>query len=115
MLLRCSLVLALLCFASVSKGAVLRSRTLPYDFEPVQAAPADMMITLVIGLQSTDREGLLAVLGEVSHPANPKYGQHLSKAEVSVRLIISSHSLMSRWMTGGAIRRAYVSRPGGCG
>ncbi|RDX44637.1 subtilisin-like protein [Lentinus brumalis] len=42
-----------------------------------------MMLTLVIGLQSTDREGLLAVLGEVSHPASPKYGQHLSKAEVA--------------------------------
>ncbi|KAI0682339.1 subtilisin-like protein [Cerioporus squamosus] len=65
MLLRCSLALVLLCFSSVTLGMKLRT------------------ITLAIGLRSSDPEGLHAALSDVSHPASPRYGEHLSKADVT--------------------------------
>ncbi|KAI0696988.1 peptidase S8/S53 domain-containing protein [Cerioporus squamosus] len=114
MLLRCPLVLVLLCFSSVSLGRMLRPRTLPHRFEFVRVAPAERTITLAIGLRSSDPEGLHAALSDVSHPASPRYGEHLSKADVTRFVAPTADGLaaVTSWLARHNITPATTSPSG---
>ncbi|KAB5591885.1 Tripeptidyl-peptidase I [Ceratobasidium theobromae] len=57
-------------------------RGVPSGWSKVARAPAEHKIDLRIGLKQARMDDLLAILGEVSDPANAHYGKHLSKSEV---------------------------------
>ena len=54
------------------------------QFVPMQAASPGSSIELTLGLPASNMEGLHAALMDVSDPKSPKYGKHLSKAEVGL-------------------------------
>jgi tripeptidyl-peptidase-1 len=55
-------------------------REVPAGWTAVARAPAEHKIELRIGLKQARMTDLLSILGEVSDPANVRYGKHLSKA-----------------------------------
>lgn len=55
-------------------------RGVPSGWSKVTRAPAEHKIDLRIGLKQARMNDLLAILGEVSDPANAHYGKHLSKS-----------------------------------
>ncbi|KAJ7065361.1 peptidase S8/S53 domain-containing protein [Mycena amicta] len=54
----------------------------PGGWEYHSAPPADHLLELRIGLKQDKIDELIKALYEVSDPAHPKYGQHLSKEDV---------------------------------
>ena len=54
----------------------------PTGFAKAGAAPADTTVNLRIALARSDTDGLIDTLMAVSEPDSPKYGQHLTIAEV---------------------------------
>ena len=66
------------------------SRIVPAaGFAPVAAATSSHVLDMRVRLAQRDPEGLRDALMAVSTPGNPRYGQHLSKAEVCVGRILS--------------------------
>ena len=59
--------------SSIPSGFSLNAKALVLD---------DHILHLTIGLPSNNVEALHSTLLDVSDPSSPKYGQHLSKAEV---------------------------------
>ena len=57
------------------------------NFVPLHPASPESTVTLTFALPPNNSDGLHAALMDVSDPASPKYGKHLSKSEVSERLI----------------------------
>ncbi|CAE7219215.1 unnamed protein product [Rhizoctonia solani] len=57
-------------------------REVPSGWTLVSRAPAEHNIDLRIGLKQGRMTELLSILGEVSDPANARYGKHLSKEDV---------------------------------
>ncbi|KAI8970653.1 subtilisin-like protein [Trametes punicea] len=54
----------------------------PSGFTLVEPAPADATLKLRFALAQNDPDGLISALYDVSDPASPTYGQHLTKMEV---------------------------------
>lgn len=61
---------------------VHETQELPAGFSRQGPAPADTMLSMRIALTSTDVDGLIKALMDVSTPSNPSYGQHLTKEQV---------------------------------
>jgi tripeptidyl-peptidase-1 len=61
-----------------------RRIAVPSGFVHSGSVPAGEEITLRIALTSTDMAGLEKTVYEISDPANAKYGQHLTPAEVRI-------------------------------
>ena len=68
---------------------VLESRSsLPAGFVKEGPAPSDAVLTMHIALKQNNPEGLTKALLDVSTPGNELYGQHLTKEEVRVVLLL---------------------------
>ena len=56
--------------------------SMPSGFTSLGPASPDQTLKLRFALSQTDPEGLISALYDVSDPASPNYGKHLSKVEV---------------------------------
>ena len=71
-------------FALFIGARALENTAKPHpNFVPLHAASPDATVTLTFALPPTNIDGLHAALMDVSDPASPNYGKHLSKSEVS--------------------------------
>ncbi|EUC55873.1 tripeptidyl-peptidase, partial [Rhizoctonia solani AG-3 Rhs1AP] len=83
-------VLPILALAALAAGSPVSQdfttrhvlREVPSGWTVVARAPAEHNVELRIGLKQGRMTDLLSILGEVSDPANPRYGKHLSKEDV---------------------------------
>ncbi|QDS69534.1 hypothetical protein FKW77_007609 [Venturia effusa] len=84
-----------------NKYAVKSSHHVPRDWKRVAPAPADLIINLQIGLRQGKADEVLQTLKEVSDPRHPRYGQHLSNAEVTelVKPTLETSRLVDSWLT----------------
>ncbi|KAI0674042.1 subtilisin-like protein [Trametes maxima] len=82
-----ALALSPLIFAEPSLGTGTTQyhetrSSIPTGFKLLGSADPAQSLTLTFGLAQNDEEGLIDALYDVSDPASPNYGRHLSKAEV---------------------------------
>jgi tripeptidyl-peptidase-1 len=77
----------------------------PNGWQRLSAAPADHIIHLRIGLPQSRFDELEKHLYEVSDPYHPRYGQHLSKAEVDALVAPKKESLdlVDEWLASFGI------------
>ncbi|PCH42075.1 subtilisin-like protein [Wolfiporia cocos MD-104 SS10] len=87
----------------------------PRGWDKVRPAPANHTIELRIGLQRPNVHNLEQHLLEVSDPFHPRYGQHLSKAEVEA--LIEPHPISSQlvddWLASHEISEEQITRTPG--
>ncbi|KAI0646040.1 subtilisin-like protein [Trametes meyenii] len=75
-------VLAEPSLAGISAVQYHESRSsIPPSFTSIGPADPIQSLTLILGLAQNDAHGLVNALYDVSDPASPNYGRHLSKAE----------------------------------
>ncbi|CAE6421473.1 unnamed protein product [Rhizoctonia solani] len=101
-------VLPVLALAALAAGSPVSQdfttrhtlREVPSGWTAVARAPAEHNIDLRVGLKQARMTDLLAVLGEVSDPANARYGKHLSKDDVDKLVAPRSESVESveQWL-----------------
>lgn len=89
--------LLVLTLASLALGNPLGRRSMkvhesrreaPSSFMKRGAAPTESVLKLRIALAQNDPDGLTKALMDVSDPASPSYGQHLTKEEVRLRRFV---------------------------
>ena len=61
---------------------VHETQKVPRGFSQKGPASAETVLNMRIALTSTDVDGLIRALMDVSTPSNPSYGQHLTKEQV---------------------------------
>ncbi|KAI0059034.1 subtilisin-like protein [Artomyces pyxidatus] len=86
-------------------------KTVPQNWECEGSAPEGTTIDLRIALKPHREEALVEALYEVSDPAHPKYGAHLSKAEVAALVAPhpDTHELVHSWLAHHGIPSSSVS------
>jgi len=92
--------------------AIMESVLAPRGWTKVRPARPDHMIELRIGLPQSNFSALEQHLYEVSDPFHPRYGQHLSKAEVEA--LVAPHpdsvDMVNEWLTSHGIAEDALSR-----
>ncbi|RWA11315.1 hypothetical protein EKO27_g3791 [Xylaria grammica] len=88
-----------------SSYSVKDTHNVPRGWTKVARAPADHVMDLQIGLTQSNFEELEKQLYEVSDPAHPKYGQHLSADEVEelVKPTKETSDLVHEWLGDNGI------------
>ncbi|RPD57829.1 family S53 protease [Lentinus tigrinus ALCF2SS1-7] len=83
-------------------------------FVPLHSTPSDSAVTLTLALPPTNIEGLHTALYDVSNPASPKYGKHLSKAEVEAFVAPKPESIkaVTNWLATHDLKPEVVSSSG---
>ncbi|KAG8712539.1 hypothetical protein FRC11_014906, partial [Ceratobasidium sp. 423] len=107
-------VLPVLALAALAAGSPVSQdfstrhalREVPSGWTAVARAPAEHNIDLRIGLKQARMTELLAILGEVSDPANARYGKHLSKDDVDKLVAPRSESVESveQWLRSHGVQ-----------
>ncbi|MCJ1390580.1 hypothetical protein MMC18_003440 [Xylographa bjoerkii] len=109
-----SVVLTLAIAAGTIVGSPIRVRTpyavkeshnVPSKWSRVGPAPADHLISLSIGLKSSQFDELERHLYEVSNPSHHRYGQHLTQDEVNelVKPTDDALDLVSEWLSDNGV------------
>ncbi|TLD36258.1 putative aspartic-type endopeptidase [Venturia nashicola] len=85
---------------SAKRYALKSTHHVPQKWDRVAPAPPNHMIRLQIGLRQGKADEVLQNLKEVSDPRHPRYGQHLSNAEVVelVRPTPETSQLVNSWL-----------------
>ncbi|KAJ7267122.1 family S53 protease-like protein [Mycena rebaudengoi] len=91
-----------------------RRVAVPPGFVHSGSVPAGEEITLRIALTSTDMAGLEKTVYEISNPANAKYGQHLTPAEVDEFVKPTAEALaeVTEWLSDNGITATSASNAG---
>ncbi|KAI1270798.1 tripeptidyl-peptidase 1 precursor [Xylaria sp. FL0933] len=91
--------------------SVKDSHYVPRGWTKVRRAPADHLLDLQIGLKQSNFAELEKQLYEVSDPAHPKYGQHLSADDVEklVKPTQETSDLVHEWLGDNGIVPASYS------
>ncbi|KAJ7267196.1 family S53 protease [Mycena rebaudengoi] len=91
-----------------------RRAAVPSGFVHSGSVPAGEEITLRIALTSTDMAGLEKTVYEISDPANAKYGQHLTPAEVAEFVKPTAEALaeVTEWLSDNGITATSASNAG---
>ena len=81
--------------AALADFRVLETQTAaPHGFSRVGLAPPEKTVRLRLALAQGNEDGLIEALYSVSDPSSSRYGQHLTREEVSVHLHICAVSHM---------------------
>ncbi|KAG8735912.1 hypothetical protein FRC10_010012 [Ceratobasidium sp. 414] len=101
-------VLPILVLASVSCASPLTNNfkarhtlhEVPTGWKAIDRAPAEHLIDMRIGLKQARMAELLSTLTELSDPIHPRYGKHLSKAEVDELVAPRSETVetVEKWL-----------------
>ncbi|CAE6410663.1 unnamed protein product [Rhizoctonia solani] len=107
-------VLPILALAALAAGSPVSQdfttrhvlREVPSGWTVVARAPAEHNVDLRIGLKQGRMTDLLSILGEVSDPANPRYGKHLSKEDVDKLVAPRSETIESveQWLRSHGVQ-----------
>ncbi|KAI0693673.1 family S53 protease [Cerioporus squamosus] len=83
-------------------------------FVPLHPSSSNSSVTLTLALPPTNIDGLHAALYDVSDPASPKYGRHLSKAEVEAFVAPKAESVkaVTDWLATHNVKPQVVSSSG---
>ncbi|KAI2633346.1 tripeptidyl-peptidase 1 precursor [Xylaria nigripes] len=89
-----------------SDYSVKDSHIVPRGWTKIARAPSDHVMQIQIGLKQSNFAELEKQLYEVSDPAHPKYGQHLSAAEVEelVKPTKETSDLVHEWLRNHGIK-----------
>ncbi|KII89301.1 hypothetical protein PLICRDRAFT_109130 [Plicaturopsis crispa FD-325 SS-3] len=85
--------------------------SVPVGWDVHNVPTPDQLMTLRIGLKQHRMDDLIAALYEISDPAHPRYGQHLSKSEVD-RLTAphpTTVAMVQEWLAAHSITPESVS------
>ncbi|KZT03394.1 family S53 protease-like protein [Laetiporus sulphureus 93-53] len=87
---------------------------IPAGFALQGAADPDTVLNLRLGLASSDANGLIEALYDVSSPSSTNYGQHLSKAEVDQYIAPKPETLaaVTEWLTENSVTATTLSSAG---
>ncbi|CCM03035.1 uncharacterized protein FIBRA_05152 [Fibroporia radiculosa] len=88
--------------------------TVPPGFTLIGPAPAQTVLNLRLALTSSDTDGLIKTLYDVSTPSSANYGQHLSKEETEQFLAPTQESLMAvnEWLAENDINATTINSAG---
>ncbi|TFK83532.1 subtilisin-like protein [Polyporus arcularius HHB13444] len=83
-------------------------------FVPLHPASSESSVTLTLALPPTNIEGLHSALYDVSDPASPKYGKHLTKAEVEAFVAPKAESVkaVTDWLATHNLKPQVMSSSG---
>lgn len=98
--------------ARTSGFLVKESVSLPNGWVKHSTPSPDHVISLRIGLPQSNFRALERILYEVSDPDHPRYGQHLSKAEVDELVAPYPHSLnaVNDWLATHGLGEHNIDR-----
>ncbi|KAJ3302537.1 hypothetical protein HDV03_004904 [Kappamyces sp. JEL0829] len=104
-LIACSILFASAFSASPVSFKVKATHSAPAGWSEQSAAPLDYTMNLQIGLKQQNMEKLHQELLTVSDPKSPRYGQHLTKAQVESLVAPSAESVaaVTKWLHDNGI------------